>query len=118
MLSSFSFQCPGIIQPVEIGARGALFIMADQGIRSNAMLAGVLFIMHWEYTRDVDWLKRVGYPYLKEVSAFWSCYLVKNDDGMYVDLNDCCYEICGANDYPADGSHIFSNYEMQNNPAN
>lgn len=40
MLSSYAFNCPGILQPVEIGARGALFIMEDQGIRSNALLAG------------------------------------------------------------------------------
>jgi len=44
-LSQLSFSCPGIIQPVEIGARGALFILSDQGIRSNAILAGMIFII-------------------------------------------------------------------------
>ena len=38
--------------------------------------------------------------------------------GTYLDLNDCCYEICGANDYASDGTHIFTNYINQNNPAN
>ena len=47
MLSTYAFRCPGILQPVEIGARGALFIMEDQGIRSNALLAGMIFVMHW-----------------------------------------------------------------------
>ena len=30
MLSTYAFRCPGILQPVEIGARGALFIMEDR----------------------------------------------------------------------------------------
>ena len=119
MLATYAFKCPGIIQPVEIGARGEIFIMEDQGIRSNAILAAMIFVMHWEHTLDVAWLRTVGYPFLKEVAAFWSCYLVKDEQtGMYLDLNDCCYEICGANDYASDHGHIFTNYEKQDNPAN
>ena len=38
-LARFAFDCPGVLHPVEIGARGALFILTDQGIRSNALLS-------------------------------------------------------------------------------
>ena len=41
----------------------------------------VIFVMHWQHTLDVDWLRNIGYPYLKEVAAFWSCYLVKDEHG-------------------------------------
>ena len=112
------------------------------------VLPPVIFVMHWQHTLDVDWLRNIGYPYLKEVAAFWSCYLVKDEHGAlaqqtlvlayhqrlaavatlsgpsvsyagtYLDLNDCCYEICGANDYASDGGHIFTNFINQNNPAN
>jgi hypothetical protein len=98
--------------------RREIFILSDQGIRSNAILAAMIFVMHWEHTLDVEWLRTVGYIFLSEVAAFWSCYLVKDKSGTYVDLNDCCYEECGANDYPSDGGHIFTNFENQNNPAN
>jgi hypothetical protein len=125
MFAQYNFKCPGVLQMVEIGARGEIFSFSDQGVRSNALLSAMLFVMHWEYTLDVAWLRTVGYVYLKEVAAFWSCYLVRDEHGTYLDINDCCYEVCGANDYPGDngagkgaGGHLFSNFEMQNNPAN
>eukprot|EP01079_Euglenida_sp_SAG-EU17-18_P002710 gene2710-3365_t len=122
MLSEYAFGCPGVLQPVEIGARGAMFIQSDQGIRSNALLSSLLFIWHYEHTLDDEWLGQVGYPFLREVADFWSCYLFRdNATGTYHDLNDCCYEICGANDYPS--GETFNgipdnNFIMQHNPAN
>ena len=41
----------------------------------------VIFVMHWQHTLDIDWLRDIGYPYLREVAAFWSCYLVKDEHG-------------------------------------
>jgi len=114
MLSKWAFNCPGVLQPVEIGARGAMMILSDQGIRSNALLAGTNFIFHYEHTLDETWLRAIGYPFLSEVAAFWSCYLTKDEStGIYHDLNDCSYEIFGANDYNPE-----TNFIMQHNPAN
>ena len=74
----------------------------------------MIFVMHWEHTLDVAWLRSVGYVYLKEVAAFWSCYLVKDANGVYLDLNDCCYEVCSANNYPVEVQKMTN----PNNPAN
>ncbi len=38
---------------------------------------------HYEYSQDKDFLKNEGYPYLKEVAAFYEDFLVKDKDGVY-----------------------------------
>ena len=84
----------------------------DWGQRSNAAYAALNFIWYWQYTQDTDWLRRVGYPYLREVAAFWENYLRlepvdgaqggQGPDGKqrYVIRNDAIHEGSGANDNP------------------
>jgi alpha-L-fucosidase 2 len=66
----------------------------DWGQRSDAAYAALDFIWYWQYTQDDAWLKRTGYPYLREVAAFWDDYL-KFENGRYVDPNDSIQEGTG-----------------------
>ena len=61
------------------------------------------------------------YRFLREVAAFWECYLIKTPlpggGHVYNDMNDCPYEICSADHYDnVDGKPVF--YESVNNPTN
>lgn len=46
---------------------------------------------HWDYSRDVEWMKRQGYPMMKGVAEFWLSQLQedsRNGDGTLV-VNPC-----------------------------
>ncbi|WP_194925403.1 glycosyl hydrolase family 95 catalytic domain-containing protein [Catenulispora pinisilvae] len=47
---------------------------ADQ--KSNATFGALPLIWHWEYTRDLDYLRTELYPLLKELDAFWRDFAV------------------------------------------
>jgi hypothetical protein len=66
----------------------------DHGQRSNAAYVAVNFIWYWRYTQDREWLRASGYPYLREVAAFWEDYL-KLEEGRYVIRNDAIHEGSG-----------------------
>jgi hypothetical protein len=66
----------------------------DLGQRSDAAYAALNFIWYWQYTQDDEWLKSTGYPFLREVAAFWEDYL-KFENGRYVILNDSIHEGSG-----------------------
>ncbi len=38
---------------------------------------------HYEYSQDMEYLEKRGYPYLKEVAAFYEDFLVKDEQGIY-----------------------------------
>lgn len=38
---------------------------------------------HYEYGQDIEFLEERGYPYLKEVAAFYEDFLVKDVNGIY-----------------------------------
>lgn len=38
---------------------------------------------HYEYSQDRKFLEQRGYPYLKEVAAFYEDFLVKDEEGIY-----------------------------------
>ena len=61
------------------------------GQKSNAIYAGINFIMRYYHTMDPEYLEKKAYPYLTEVIDFWEDYLVF-EDGRYVDKNDCIHE--------------------------
>lgn len=51
----------------------------------------------WNYycvTRDLDWLRREGFPLIREVATFWCDRVSRNDDGSYSIRN-----VIGANEY-------------------
>ena len=41
------------------------------------------FWRHWQYTRDLDFLKESAYPVIREVARFYANFVQKKDDGRY-----------------------------------
>lgn len=96
----------GIHLPVSIGPWGMCpeGDDSDWGQRSNAAYAALLYIWHWQHTRDREWLKNTGYTYLRETAEFWENYL-KLDNGpdgkpRYVIYNDSIHEGSGPDFNP------------------
>lgn len=91
----------GVHYPVSIGPWGSCSYSPrlDLGQRSNAAYASLNFIWYWQYTRDREWLKATGYPFLREVAAFWEDYL-KLEEGRYVIHNDSIHEGSGNDSNP------------------
>ena len=71
----------------------------DHGQRSNSAYVALNYIWYWQYTQDKEWLKTDGYPYLREVAAFWDDYL-KLEDGRYVIYKDAIHEGSGSDMNP------------------
>ena len=40
------------------------------------------FYLHWKYSADPDFLREMGYPYLKEVATFLEQITIKNEQGQ------------------------------------
>jgi alpha-L-fucosidase 2 len=91
----------GVHYPVSIGPWGLCSYSPrlDLGQRSDAAYAALNFIWYWQYTQDTAWLETTGYPYLREVAAFWEDYL-KLEDGRYVIHNDSIHEGSGNDTNP------------------
>lgn len=86
----------GIHLPVSIGPWGMCpeGDGSDWGQRSNAAYSALLFIWHWQHTRDVAWLKDTGYAFPRATAEFWENYL-KFENGRYVIYNDSMHEGSG-----------------------
>jgi hypothetical protein len=67
----------GIHLPVSIGPWGMCpeGDNTDWGQRSNSAYSALLYGWYWRATQDKEWLKKTGYPYMREVAAFWTDYL-------------------------------------------
>jgi alpha-L-fucosidase 2 len=61
------------------------------GQKSNALFGAMNMILRYEYTYDVDYLRKV-YPYLTAVAEFWEDYLVL-ENGRYVIHDDSYGEV-------------------------
>jgi hypothetical protein len=86
----------GVHFPVSIGPWGMCpeGDDSDWGQRSNAAYAALNFIWHYQYTQDLEWLRKSGYPFLREVADFWEDYL-KYENGRYVIYKDSMHEGSG-----------------------
>jgi hypothetical protein len=122
-ISALAFNCSmngdrggGVLLPVEIGAYGATKTWSDQGLRSNGALMAMVHIVHARWTGEVG---GQVYRYIREVGAFWECFLVKEPlpTGGYVynDINDCPYEVCSADHY---ATGIGPRFVTPRNPPN
>ena len=61
------------------------------GQKSNALFAAMNMILRYEYTYDINYLRKV-YPYLTAVANFWEDYLVL-ENGRYVIHDDSYGEV-------------------------
>ncbi|MCW1923843.1 hypothetical protein OKA05_14845 [Luteolibacter arcticus] len=91
----------GIHLPVSIGPWGMCpeGDNSDHGQRSNTAYSALLYIWHWQYTRDEAWLEHDGYAFVRETALFWEDYL-KLENGRYVIYNDSIHEGSGADFNP------------------
>lgn len=93
------------------GFRGAMFPWEgdDRGEESTPTFAltgplehhitADIAIACWNYycvTRDAAWLRREGFPLMREAARFWCDRVTRNDDGSYSIRN-----VVGANEYAA-----------------
>lgn len=87
----------GIFLPVSMGPWGTSPEGPDSywGQHSNAILAALPFIWHYQYTQDTAWLRKTGYTYLREVEKFWTNYLTF-ENGRYVIEHDAIHEGSGG----------------------
>jgi hypothetical protein len=96
--------CRGVYFPVGIGPKGiettrinpprVPWLTDGQGLfhgqKSNAAYCAVTAAMHWQFTRDPAYARRV-YPFVEAVAAFWEDYL-DLEDRRYVIRNDSIHE--------------------------
>jgi len=67
------YQTPPAPVPVA-AAKNYAKLPADQ--KSNGTFGALPLIWHWEYTRDLEYLRTDLYPLLKELDAFWRDFAV------------------------------------------
>jgi hypothetical protein len=96
----------GIELPSHLSAYGGYY-MGDLGTRGIIGWVLLVFIDHYDYTHDVDFLANTTYPMLVEAAAFFESYLTYNATTDAYDLeNVCALEGCtlpfnsGANRKP------------------
>jgi len=74
----------GIVMPVMIGPWGIEDNDDALGQKSNASMAALSLIWHYESTLDQAFLRDVLYPYLSELMDFWEDNLELDDSGRYI----------------------------------
>lgn len=89
----------------------------DMRQHSDASFAAINFLSHWEYTRNVTWLRETAFPFVAEVAEWWECWLQRDtssevaklsEDGYrWVDPSDCNNENCGSHN-PSNFNPIIS----------
>ncbi len=79
-----SFQEPreGVLYPVGLGPWGVDSTVHDNdgepwlgNMVSDASYTGMLFIWQYEYYQDKEWLREVGYPFIRELAMFWNSHI-------------------------------------------
>ena len=85
--------CRGVYYPVGLGPWGIISGAGASfwGQKSNAAYVTTNMIMRFYHTYDIVYLKKVAYPFLREVGDFWEDYL-KFENGRYVIYNDAIHE--------------------------
>ncbi|MBT3192763.1 MAG: hypothetical protein HN341_09440 [Verrucomicrobia bacterium] len=74
----------GIVMPVMIGPWGIPDNDDALGQKSNASMAALSLIWHYESTRDRKFLEEILYPYLRELMDFWEDNLELDESGRYI----------------------------------
>ncbi len=77
----------GIVMPVMIGPWGVPNHDDALGQKSNASLAALSLIWHYEGTHDREFLEDIVYPYVRELMDFWEDNLTLDESGHYAIVN-------------------------------
>jgi sucrose-6-phosphate hydrolase SacC (GH32 family) len=113
-------KCGGIHVPCNIGPRNSLVsgdMFSDAGQHSNAAWNAMLFIERYELTRDIDWLRSVGYAFVRGVGEFWECFLKEDEGGVLQSVNDCANENCYISPLNGAGGWSQTHRRQDSNPA-
>ena len=57
-------------------------------IHSNGLLTALNFIQQWEYSRDLQFLERVAFPFSRDALAFYQCWMTRVVVGDVEDPED------------------------------
>ena len=84
----------GIELPSHVSAYGGYYF-SDLGTRGIIGWVLLLFIDHYDYTQDLEFLRNTTYPILKEAGSFFENYLTYDAAaGVYNLKNACALEGC------------------------
>ena len=111
------YNCSGVHFPGQIAPFGYDAIKGDgpwedMAIHSNAVLAAINMLQHWEYTMDRAFLREVAFPFARDALAFYQCWMTRMPDGTWVNDRDQSHECQPPN--PITDSRI-DDYCYQNN---
>lgn len=70
--------------------------------KSNGYFSAINMMAYYEYTLDDEFLRTTLYPYLKELLAFYSSYVLKQDDGN----GQYHYSVLGSSIHEGDAADI------------
>ncbi|GAA0435039.1 hypothetical protein Acor_32350 [Acrocarpospora corrugata] len=74
----------GVLFPVGIAPFGATVGDTYHQQVGNSLFAVTQYISYWQYTQDEEWLRQTGYPFMKEVAAFFENWLERDETtGQY-----------------------------------
>ena len=76
--------------------------------KSNGYFSAVTMVSQYEYTLDDQYLRSVVYPYLKQLLAFYSSYVLKQDDGN----GQYHYAVIGSSIHEGDAADINPDLDM------
>jgi uncharacterized protein YjdB len=76
--------------------------------KSNGYFSAVNMVSYYEYTLDDNYLRTVLYPYLKQLLAFYSSYVLKQDDGN----GQYHYSVIGSSIHEGDAADIDPDLDM------
>jgi alpha-L-fucosidase 2 len=74
----------GIVMPVMMGPWGLTDNNDALGQKSNASMAALSLIWHYNFSKDRDFLEQYAYPYVRELMDYWEDNLDLDDTGRYV----------------------------------
>lgn len=91
---------PALIPKAAVPTYGFSSGSTDQ--KSNGYFSAVTMVSQYEYTLDDHYLRTVVYPYLKQLLAFYSSYVLKQDDGN----GTYHYAVIGSSIHEGDAADI------------
>ena len=107
MRSAAAKNCSGLSLPSHIGPWGFAGTLGDAyqdngsgdfGQNMDGVFSATLFVLHWESTHDITFLRSTGFPFCRDTLALYQCLLHRTPDGGYVNLRDTIGE-CGFHGY-------------------
>jgi alpha-L-fucosidase 2 len=97
MRSAAAKSCSGLSLPAHIGPWGSAGSTGDAwqgtgagdwGQNMDGVFSATLFVLHWESTHDVAFLRDMGFEFCRDTLALYQCLMNRTQDGGYINLRD------------------------------